>query len=451
MENSIERKLPFKVKLCYSVGGFGKSLPTVMLMAYSLYFYNNLCGIDPLIVSAVVFVARVWDFANDPLMAVLVDRTYAKAGRCRVWLKYFSLPAGIAFALCFIMPDFAATGKVIWFIVFYVLQDMIGTATVVPINTMLGRLTSVASERAAMSGMNGYFGILANIVGGSLTMPLVGFFGQGDEVRGFAYVGVIYGALFALSTLIVYWGTRGYDAPGDIYGGEKEEGEKERVPVGESIKALITNVPWLFCVGMYFVIMVTLGIASASGLYYFEFNIGNVGLYSTSNAVALIGSIASYAVLKPAVKRIGCARFAILGALVMAVGYFGRFFLHDANAAVVIIGYTVGTLGQSITTSVIMLMVLDCNVYGEWKTGVSHEAVLMSGYSVSYKIGSTVAWVEGAAAQEASVLNLFYYEVTFMPAVGALIAALCAFMFLKYEKRFPEMRREIAARKASKL
>ena len=258
MENSINKtngKLPFRVKLCYSVGGFGKSLPTVMLMAYSLYFYNNLCGIDPYIVSAVVFVARIWDFANDPLMAILVDRTHAKVGRCRVWLKYFSLPAGIAFALCFIMPDFAATGKVIWFIVFYVLQDMIGTATLVPINTMLGRLTTVASERAAMSGMNGYFGILANLVGGSLTMPLVGFFGQGSEVRGFAYVGVIYGALFALSTLIVFWGSRGYDAPGSIYESGESGEEKEHTPAGESIK-----VPWLFCVGMYFVIMVSVGI-----------------------------------------------------------------------------------------------------------------------------------------------------------------------------------------------
>lgn len=465
MENSINKtngKLPFRVKLCYSVGGFGKSLPTVMLMAYSLYFYNNLCGIDPYIVSAVVFVARIWDFANDPLMAILVDRTHAKVGRCRVWLKYFSLPAGIAFALCFIMPDFAATGKVIWFIVFYVLQDMIGTATLVPINTMLGRLTTVASERAAMSGMNGYFGILANLVGGSLTMPLVGFFGQGSEVRGFAYVGVIYGALFALSTLIVFWGSRGYDAPGSIYESGESGEEKEHTPAGESIKALVTNVPWLFCVGMYFVIMVSVGIASASGLYYFEFNIGSTNLYSTANAFALAGSIISYAILKPAVKRLGCARFAIVGALIMALGYFVRFALNDATPLIIIGGYVVGTLGQSITTSVIMLMVLDCNVYGEWKTGVSHEAVLMSGYSVSYKIGSTIAtpiagvllgmvpWMEGAASQEQSVLNLFYYEVTLFPAIGALLAAFFAFMFLRYEKRFPEMRHEIAARSESK-
>ena len=109
-----------------------------------------------------------------------------------------------------------------------------------------------------------------------------------------------------------------------------------------------------------------------------------------------------------------------------------------------------------------MLMVLDCNVYGEWKTGVSHEAVLMSGYSVSYKIGSTIAtpiagvllgmvpWMEGAASQEQSVLNLFYYEVTLFPAIGALLAAFFAFMFLRYEKRFPEMRHEIAARSESK-
>lgn len=457
---NVNDRLPFKVKLCYSAGGFGKSLPTVMLMAYSLYFYNNLCGIDPLIVSAVVFFARIWDFANDPLMAILVDRTRSRIGRCRVWLKYFSLPAGIAFALCFIMPDFGTSGKIIWFILFYVLQDMVGTATLVPINTMLGRITQNDAERAGINGMNGIFGLLANLVGGSFTVPLVQLCGGGNELRGFAFVGVIYGALFVLSNLIVYWGTRGYD-PADELKEEKggDEGKREHTSAGESIKALVTNVPWLMCVGMYFVVMVTVGIYTASGLYYFQYNLENTALYSIVNALTIFCSLAAYAFLKPAVKRFGCAKIGIGGAMIMFIGFFARFLLHDANTVIVITGSIFGNIGQAMTTSLIMLMVLNAGVYGQWKTGVAHEAVLMSGYSVSYKIGSTIAtpiagllmgmvpWVEGAASQEQSVLNLFFYENTILPAAGALFAAFFAFLYLRYEKRFPEMRREIEARR----
>ena len=454
-----DRTLPFKVKLCYSVGGFGKSLPTVMLMAYSLYFYNNLCGIDPLIVSTVILIARIWDFANDPLMAILVDRTRSGIGRCRIWLKYFSVPAGIAFALCFVMPDFAASGKVIWFIAFYVLQDMVGTATLVPINTLLGRITTNDAERAGINGMNGIFGLLANLVGGSFTLPLIKLFGGGSELRGFAWVGILYGGLFALSNLIVYWGTKGYDPVDEPLQNPKVR--KEHVPAGESIKALVTNIPWLMCVGMYFFIMVAMGIYSGSQLYYFQFNLGNTGLYSIVNALTLFCSLAVYLFQKSAIKHLGCGRVGMIGALIMFAGFFVRFVSGDSSIVILLAGTIIGSFGQVLTVSVVMLMVLNAGIYGEWKTGVTHEAVLVSGYSVSYKIGATIAtpiagfllsmvpWTEGAAVQEQSVLNLFFYENTLLPAAGGLFALVFAYFYYRYEKRFPEMRRETAERKAA--
>lgn len=454
-------QLPFRVKICYSVGGFGKSLPTVMLMAYSLYFYTDLCGIDPMIASVVILLARIWDFLNDPIMGILVDRTRSHIGRCRIWLRYFSLPAGIAFGLCFIMPDFGPTGKIIWFALFYVLQDMVGTAVLVPINTMLGRITHSDVERAGISAWNGVFGLIANLVGGSMTMPLVAILGGGDEIRGFAWVGVIYGLLFALSNYIVYWGTKGYDPIDEPQvGGDGRKIKEDHAPAGEAIKALLANRPWLMCVGMYFVIMVSSGIYSSASLFYFQYNLGNVALYSTINALSLFISLASYIFFQPAVKRFGCAKLGMIGGVVMFACFLGRFLLQDATSWILVLGSIFGTFGQSMATSTIMLMVLDSGIYGEWKYGVKHEAVLISGYSVSYKVGSTITtpiagfllgvvpYVEGADTQVASVLNLFFFENTLLPAIGGALAVIFAYGFLRYERRFPDMRREVARRKA---
>lgn len=105
------------------------------------------------------------------------------------------------------------------------------------------------------------------------------------------------------------------------------------------------------------------------------------------------------------------------------------------------------------------MCIFDAKVYGEWKTGVDNEAILMSGFSIAYKTGQalgepiagyllmTVPYVAQAAVQEQSVLDLWFYESTLIPAVGFVITLIFALLIKKYEKKVPQMREEIEARK----
>ena len=81
------------------------------------------------------------------------------------------------------------------------------------------------------------------------------------------------------------------------------------------------------------------------------------------------------------------------------------------------------------------------------KTGKpAPEALLVSGFSVSYKVGMAIAtpiagwllgsvpYVAGAATQEQSVLNLFFYENTLLPA-AFLISALLGLLLVKFDKQ----------------
>ena len=106
------------------------------------------------------------------------------------------------------------------------------------------------------------------------------------------------------------------------------------------------------------------------------------------------------------------------------------------------------------------MCIFDAKVYGEWKTGVDNEAILMSGFSIAYKTGQalggpiagyllmTVPYVAQAAVQEQSVLDLWFYESTLIPAVGFVITLIFALLIKKYEKKVPQMREELEARKA---
>lgn len=140
-------KLPWPVKIGYSVGNFAKALLAVSVSVYLLYFYTDICGIDSKIASTIILIAKIWDIINDPMMGAIVDKTVSKEGRCRFYLKYFSVPAGIIFALSFFMPDFAMPGKIAWAAITYILQGMASTILLIPLNTLMGRLTSNQQQR----------------------------------------------------------------------------------------------------------------------------------------------------------------------------------------------------------------------------------------------------------------------------------------------------------------
>jgi len=454
-----QANLPWKVKLLYSAGGFGTTIATVMMMGFSLYFYTEICGIRPIVASNIILIAKVWDFINDPMMGAIADRTKSKEGKYRVYLKYFSVPAGIITALCFIMPELTETGKIVWVAVTYTLQGMASTVLSIPYNTMLARITSEPVERAQISAWRGYYGLIANILGGSVTIPLVMLFGKGDMQKGFLWVSIIFGALYALSYLLVFFGTRGYDSVDADETDVVAAPLKENQSLGASIKALITNVPWLCCFALYFIINLATSINGTTMLFYYQYNLDNMALFSIVQTVALFASFPVYAVLKPMVAKFGNAKCAVIGSIVAAAGYLMRFALHDANSGIIVVGFTIGTMGQVLASSIVALIILDCCItYGKWKTGVDNEAILVSGQSISYKVGMALAtpiagylleavpYVANAAEQEESVLRLFYYENTLLPAVGFVIAMIFALVLIRYEKKLPEMRKDLEMR-----
>ena len=205
-------RLPWKVKICYATGAFSKNILAVSTAAYLLFFYTDICGVDPKIASTIILAAKIWDIINDPMMGAIVDKSHSKEGKCRIWLKYFSVPAGIILALTFFMPGFSSTGKAVWVAVTYVLQGMASTVLLIPMNTLLGRITIDRQERAQITQLAGFIGMAGTYFVTGFTMKLVGIFGGADMQKGFMYMGMVFGVLYMIGHLFVYFGTKGYDA-----------------------------------------------------------------------------------------------------------------------------------------------------------------------------------------------------------------------------------------------
>ena len=98
-------KIPLWVKLCFGSNQFARMLISAFTSLYLVYFWTDIMAADGKIISAVIAVNKIWEIVNDPLVGIFVDRTESKEGRCRFWMKYFSIPAGLCFALMFFIPD----------------------------------------------------------------------------------------------------------------------------------------------------------------------------------------------------------------------------------------------------------------------------------------------------------------------------------------------------------
>ena len=52
------------------------------------FFYTNIVGFAPIIVSGIMLLARVWDAINDPMMGSIAENTRSKFGRFRPYIAF---------------------------------------------------------------------------------------------------------------------------------------------------------------------------------------------------------------------------------------------------------------------------------------------------------------------------------------------------------------------------
>ncbi|MBQ6583442.1 MAG: MFS transporter, partial [Mogibacterium sp.] len=259
--------------------------------------------------------------------------------------------------------------------------------------------------------------------------------------------------------ILLYVATKGYEPiEEETVKAEVQNTPKEKVKLSE----ILGNAPWLLVLLSYFIVNLAISSAGSSGVFYCQYNLGNINLYSIMNFVAIGGSVVVYLFLKKLVATFGNAKLIVIGNAIAAAAYLLRFLLHDPNTAVIMGGYLIGTIGQSIASAVVILVVFDSFIYMRHQTGKEvPEGILVSGFSVAYKVGmaigapisgwllATVPYAPGAEAQEESVLNLFFRLNTLLPAAGFIVALIFGLVLLRYNKKIDEYKALDAAAKAN--
>lgn len=116
----------------YSLCGFGQNLVCTVIGSYLTVFMTDAIGFSAISVAILMLLARIYDAFNDPIMGSIVDRTRAKWGKCRPYMKWMAMPIAAMTIICF-LPWYPNTnGGFAAIAIMYVIWGMVYTVADVP-------------------------------------------------------------------------------------------------------------------------------------------------------------------------------------------------------------------------------------------------------------------------------------------------------------------------------
>lgn len=110
--------LPFLTKLFQGVGAIPDTVKNWVFNTFVLLYYNQLLGMDAVLVSVALAIAVVFDAVIDPLVASLSDNLHTKWGRRHPLMLIASVPMGLSLFAVFVPPAGLGDGGLfVWLLV----------------------------------------------------------------------------------------------------------------------------------------------------------------------------------------------------------------------------------------------------------------------------------------------------------------------------------------------
>jgi len=168
------------------------SLPLAMSMMpiymISPKFYGDVLGVELAALGAVLFLTRLLDTAQDPLIGRLVDATQHRSGGWAWLMIGASIALAVGFVLLFMPPDWSQTGLLVWLGGSLVLVYGAHSVLSVCYLTWGARLTDDVAGRAQVTGWREAFGLVGVVVASVLPAVWVGQQGARVGYQWFAWL-----------------------------------------------------------------------------------------------------------------------------------------------------------------------------------------------------------------------------------------------------------------------
>lgn len=420
----------WRLRIGFASADLACNLVWQMISLYLLFFYTNVMGLGAAAIATMFLVTKVIDGVTDLVVGFLIDKTNTKMGKSRPWILGGAIPFGISLVLCFSVPNFSDGGKLIYAYITYSILSLAYTIVNVPLGSLLPALTKDSTERTNLATIRIVLATIGSTAVAALTLPMVNFFGKGNDAIGFRAVAII----FAIVGVVIFFFSVANTREIEVDGGDgKISLMKNLIGMAKCKIFWVNNVVAFFMFGGYI-------IGAASLTFYFIYVVQNPMLASVSATllivVGLIGNVMPPVLTKFISKRNGI----ILGNLVVVVG-IAIIFLGGKSVAMQVVGIIIYGIGHGLRQTLIFAIAPDAIDYCSRKIGsnVAGAFSAMAGFCVkvaaaiaSSLVASLLAIGHYDAAldvQPQSAINMITLAFIFIPIICSIVTSIAMLFY----------------------
>jgi len=274
------QRLALKEKFGYGLGDTASNIVFQVVINFMLYFYTDVFGITAAAAGTLMLAVRMFDAVTDPIMGGIADRTRTRWGSYRPYLLWVSVPYGLLAVLAFTTPDLSDGGKLIYAYITYALLMTAYTAINIPYSALGGVITKNTQERASVQSWRFMLAMVGGALVAAATLPMVEFFGGGNEQQGFQMAMVVL-AIIAVACFIACFAlTHERENPAESVA---------RQSILADFISLMRNDQWVIIAVVTFVLLISVAMKGGVTPYYVSYYLNSessITLFMTSGMLA---------------------------------------------------------------------------------------------------------------------------------------------------------------------
>lgn len=448
-DNKKSGTLSWGTKVGYAGGDVACNVIFGMVGTLLTLFYTDYVGINPGIVGLAMLVSRIFDGVSDLVMGFIVERTKSRWGKSRPWILWMSIPYALSAVLLFTVPQNPGIVQAIYlFVTYNFCTTICYTALNLPYGSLSAMMTRESQERDMLSVVRMGLSPLGRIMAVTFTIPLVKLFG--DTQAAWVKTMSIWAGIALILLLICFFKCK----ETVVIAAEKE---KTKVPMKQSLKAVVKNQYFWAVLVLWMLQSVSFGISGTILPYYCKYIFGNdTWMYSTLYLTETLVLVACIFACAPLIKKFGKRNSALAGAVLALTGQL-LFFLNPYSFGWMVFSCVVRAVGLAPLNAAVFGMIGDVVEFGQWKTHMRQESLIFAGGSIGTKVGSGVASAamtgllsfagyvtssSGIAVQSERTLQMIVsiYKVGPLVVAGLAVVTL---LFYQLDKKYSGIMKEL--------
>ncbi|EOV0239454.1 glycoside-pentoside-hexuronide (GPH):cation symporter [Salmonella enterica] len=378
-----------KSKICYGTGNIGQAafyntFSTFLLIYVSTSMVHSLSKDNANfiieLITAMIVIIRVLEIFLDPVIGNIIDNTKTRFGKFKPW----QLAGGILSSLMIIplftglfgLFHFSFTLFIIFFVITFLVMDLTYSFRDISYWGMIPAISTSSYERgkytsiASFTGAIGWNG-LAAIVIPTVTYGTFLFTGndsQGPE--GWAFFGCLVAFIGCITCISVVAGTKESDSSIRI--------QNEKVRLKDVWGVFKKNDQLLWNASAYIFFSLANVITGGVLFFYFKFIVNDLSVFSFTGMLGMLCSLIS-APLFISLNKKTPRKYLFTGSVIsMIFAYVLFIFMPINNSYMAFIPVFLFLFPQVIIQITAILTFTDSIEYGQLKTGIRNEAVILS-------------------------------------------------------------------------